>query len=430
MFASSFRLDLTVILEPEYPRHIKSILSCHLPIHIDYSYLTGASDMTDSALWRMRVALGHRDRVREITFRGGGECFRKFIKAANHHLPVLESLDLCFQCDQEPPEIPSTFLRGPDRSDLPLRRLELYGGSIAFFVSGFLSSAKALTDLTLQVTAPDPAVFDPSQVSSLLGCLQGMQCLRNLDLAIWHRDQDLLSQDSEGSHHLPAPKDTAIVSMSGLTRFCYYGPSTFWNHFLSRLSAPSLQDVEVVLLTRFPLPYLSRVIDEVREEFRSVSVTYNLGDFLLLSSTHLGEIDHSKPSESSFKFKMNCNPHLINSTKLTMTEELTLNHGIWWGGNSSREFIRQFRSVRVLRVNPFVPLIGRYLEQGDDGEEAVLPVLEEIKVSACHMGGYEGYELSEAEVMAAFEPCKRVGPPVKVYYRQWKEMQYRYARSW
>jgi hypothetical protein len=395
MFASPFRLDLNVIVGPVKPRHIKTTLSGHLPILIDYMESYGQGDTTNrSAVWRMRAALKHRDRVREISSQGCGVIFRKFIEATNYHFPALESLVLCFPRDEEPPEIPATFLRGPDRPDLPLRRLK-YVGSIALFVSGPLSSAKALTDLTLNVTTPTPA----SQALSLLACLQGMQCLRNLKLTIPLPGRNFLGQDSQDSQHLPVP----TVSMSELTCLSYFGPTTFLNHFVSRLSAPSLQDVSFMFFTP-PLPYLSRVIDEVREEFRSVSITFDMRIFHLFSSTHLGEIDHSKPSESSFRFKANCLPYSINlnSTKLAMAEELTLNFPCsrirrWEDVFPMRDFLRQFRSVMVLRVNPFVPQVGRYLKHDDDGEEAILPALEKVKISAPRLRGCSDEEYQHQE---------------------------------
>ena len=77
-------------------------------------------------------------------------------KATSHHFPALESPYLCLPHGHEP-EIPSTFLRGPDQSDLRLRRLGLYGASLSS-VSGLLLSATALTHLTLSVTS-NAAVF-------------------------------------------------------------------------------------------------------------------------------------------------------------------------------------------------------------------------------------------------------------------------------
>ena len=60
-FASSSRLDLSFIVGPENPSHIKTILSSPLQIVIEYKLFYG--DITGSALWRMRAALRHRDRT-------------------------------------------------------------------------------------------------------------------------------------------------------------------------------------------------------------------------------------------------------------------------------------------------------------------------------------------------------------------------------
>ncbi|KAN0125568.1 hypothetical protein V8E52_000775 [Russula decolorans] len=383
MFASSFRLDLNIIVGPRKPGHIKTILSGHLPILIDYSYRYRPRDIiTGSAIWRMHAALGHRDRVREITFEGFDLIFGNFIKATSYHFPALESLHLWFPRGHEP-EIPATFLRGPDQSDLRLRRLTLHDGSLAS-VSGLLLSATALTVLTLSLTPTNAAVFDPSQGSFLLACLRGMQCLRSLDLSTELDPRDLPSQDS-------TPKD--IVPLLKLTRFHYYGPTTFLNSFMSGLSAPSLQDARLVLDSKSPLFYLSRVIDDVREEFRTPS------------------------------------------TKLAMAEELTLNHfpssniTNWDDLFSFPEFLRQFRSVRVLRLNPFMREVGLCLQQ-DDGE-AILPVLEEIELSILRLTNYsdEEYQRRVAEALAAFEPCERAGRLVKVYHCEQTQMRYRNARG-
>jgi hypothetical protein len=233
IFASSSRLDLGINVGPEKPGHIKEILSSHLPIFIEYQCRITDIRVTGSALWRMRAALRHRDRVRKISFAGCAASFRKFIRATNYHFPALESLDLGFSYDHEP-DIPATFLRGPDQADLRLRHLGLSGPSLAS-VSGLLLSATALTDLTLEVTF-NVAGFDSSH-GSFLACLQGMQCLSSLNLTTPRRRHEY-PRDSQSQH--PIPKD--IVSLLKLTLFHYYGSIMFLNNFMSGLSAPFLQD--------------------------------------------------------------------------------------------------------------------------------------------------------------------------------------------
>jgi hypothetical protein len=414
MFASSFRLDLNIIVGPEKPGQIKTILSGHLPILIDYLRLYRPQDITDSVLWRMRTALRHRDRVREISFKAWDAIFRKFITATNYHFPALESLILSFPQGEEA-DIPPTFLR-PDLSDLRLRRLTLCGVSLAS-VSGLLLSATALTDLTLIFTSTAAVSFDSSQGSLLLACLRGMRCLRSLNLTT---PCDL--RDSQSQHS--TPKD--IVPLLNLTDFHYLGSTMFLNDFMSGLSAPSLQDARFLLFVNSPLLYLSRVIDDLREEFRSVSVTFDVDYFYLLSSTHLARSDQFKPS---FRLHANHYPDSINpinsipSTKLAAAEELALlfpDTALVAGRQYDlrlREFLRQFRSVKVLRLDrPFVPEIALSLQQ-DDGD-TLLPLLEEIELSVPRStkGIDEEYQL------AAFEPFvsarEHTGRPVNVFHRE------------
>jgi hypothetical protein len=417
VFASSSRLDLNIVVGPEKPSHIETILSGHLPILIDYHR---HGDITDSTLWRMRAALRHRDRVREISisFRGWNHrdvIFEKFMRATNYHFPALESLNLYFPRGSQA-GIPATFLRGPDRSELPLRRLGLDGASLAS-VSGFLLSplATALADLTLNIDVASSS----SQVSLLVACFQSMKSLRSLDLST---PIDLLSL----SQHLTYSTPEDIVPLLTLTRFHYFGPTAFLNTLMSGISAPSLKYTDFMLYTRSPLLHLSQLIDDVTEEFRSVSVTFDFDHFCLSSSTHSGKIDHFK---SSFRFDVNCSPYLIKSihntpsTKLAMTQELALFLTTWDITTlervfSLRKFLRHFRSVRVLRVNPFVREVGLYLQQIDG--EAILPVLEEIQlISYLIRCSDEEHQRRVAEARAALEPFvsarERAGRIVKVY---------------
>ena len=396
---------------PEKPGHIKKTLSGHLPILINYHPSLSPDgrprNITGSALWRMRAALSHRDRVRGIWFEGWCvNSFEKFLSAANYYFPALESLVLRIPLDRER-VVPATFLKGLDQLDLPLQHLRLSGGSLPS-VSGLLLSATALTDLTLEIPSK-PTVLDPSQESVLLACLKGMQCLRSLHLTTSHLP------DSQR----PTPKDIALLQ---LTRFHFFGPTRLLNNLMSELQAPSLQDIRFGLYNMSPLLYLPRVIDNVREEFRSVSVNFSMNSLCLSSSTHSGTTDHFKPS---FSFDVNHFPYSIDavnrtpSTKLAMAEELAFNCPSLWTTNwghvfSLREFLRQFRSVRVLRVNPFrfAREVGRYLQQ-DDGE-VILPLLEEIELSDGECKRHA------AEAMATLEPFasarERAGSLVKVYH--------------
>ena len=418
VFASCSRLDLNIVVGPEKPDQIETTLSRYfkLPILVDYSSRPGGRygprrEITGSVLWRMRAALRERDRVRAISF-GGGWPVDLLFDATNHPFPALESLVLCFPF-HEKPYIPTTFLRGSDHSDLPLRRLKLYSCSLVS-VSGFLLFATALTDLTLNVPY-DTMRFESSQSQELiLACLQGMQSLCSLDLTT--------------PNHLPGSEFhySTPVPLLKLTRFHYSGPGIFLNNLISGLSAPSLQNGCFRLGTISPV-YLSRAIDDVREEFRSISVTFDIDCFRLLSSTQSGELSYSN---LSFRFNVTYVSGRSDSitaifrtppTKLAMTEELALNFSRWQmtmpilSEDSLREFLRQFRSVRMLRVSPlsFAQRVRLLLQQ--DNREAILPLLEEIELS-----DGEEYKRRAAKAVADFKPFVsargRTGHLVKVYY--------------
>jgi len=147
--------------------------------------------VTGSAIWRMRAALRHRDRgEREISPRGW---YLSENLSGRQVITFPHWGALSF--DFHGPDIPATFLRKPDQSGLRLRHLRSEGVSFPSVASGLLSSATALTDLTLDVR-PNVAAFDSPQGSSLLACSQVIECLRSLDLKTSNGSQDSQSQHS------------------------------------------------------------------------------------------------------------------------------------------------------------------------------------------------------------------------------------------
>ena len=237
------------------------------------------------------------------------------MKATSYYFPALDSLVLSFALASDPQVgIPATFLRGPDQSHPPLRRLRSDGASFGS-VSGLLLSATALTDLILNI-AYNASGFDSS---SLDACSQSMKSRRSLELITWS-DPRLMSQHS-------TPKD--IVPLLKLTRFHYFGPTMSLNTLMSGISAPSLKYTRFILCrgNRTPLLHFSRLIDDVTEEFRSVSVAFDVDHFRLLSLTHSGNVNHFN---LPFTFHVNRSPDSIKSinatpsTKPAMAQELPL----------------------------------------------------------------------------------------------------------
>jgi hypothetical protein len=419
VFASASRLDLGVTVGPEKPDHIKTILSGPLPILIEYK--CPLREITGSALWRMRAALRHHDRVRQIAFEGGWANFDKLFKATNRSFPILESLILEFRCNGEV-KIPDTFLRGPDLSVLHLRRLELNNVSLTS-VSGFLLSATALTDLYLVINT----AFSSSTETSLLACLQGMPCLGHLDLCIFSSPLDPPSQ--------PTPK--YIVPLSKLTRFHYTGTCLFLGTLVAGLSAPSLRDVNInyYLATDWP-PFvqLSRFISEVEERYHAVHATFEGWDFHFSLLTQSEYIGHCNP-----RFKLGsvsyCSPESIAqmsnelSPMLTTVEQLRVTFdgfavhirldNIPW-----RRLLQQFSNLKALRTDGVDGAksyyIARSLLQDHEGlsdDLAFLPSLEEIVVGKDPSSTDESQCGRELAALQSFISARQqAGRPVKLSF--------------
>jgi hypothetical protein len=292
-------------------------------------------------------------------------------------------------------------------------------------MSGFLLSATALTDLVLVVED----AIESSTDAFLLECLRGMHCLRNLNLSIISKPLDHPSQNS-------VPKDT--VQMPNLTHFLFIGQNTFLNNLMAGFSAPSLQNVCFWIFDSLPILHIPRFIDGLSEQYCTVNLTFDghrEGDFCLSLLTHSRDIDHLKPS---FLFHTNRFPESIesitsssmSSTKLAAAENLALIFSLNTATVSEllhhfplRQFLRQFRSVKMLRLDPFVPEVALSLQQ-DDGA-AFLPLLEEIELSVPSIsrsaeGPDEEYQHRAAAELAAFEPFvsarEKTGRPVNVFH--------------
>ena len=109
---------------------------------------------------------------------------------------------------------------------------------------------------------------------------------------------------------------------------------------------------------------------------------------------------------------------------------------------SLRKFLRQFRSVRVLRMYPFISFIrevGLSLQQDD----SIFPVLEEIEVSISPLTNLDSKKhqrLRAAKARAGLERFvsarSRAGRPVKVTIeirskkKQKREMRVLYPRMY
>ena len=418
MFASASRLDLGITVGPKKPDDIKTIQSYPLPIFIDYKYqyMHRESEDITGALSRMLAALGHHDRVREISYEGSGLSgtnFDEFIKATNSPFPLLESL--VFRFKRGYVKLPDTFLRGPGLSDLHLRRLELKQVSFAL-ISGFLLSATALTDLTLRIDTG----FNSSSEPSLLACLQGMLSLCHLDLTI----------SIESPSQPSTSKD--IVTLSKLIRFRYSGYSVFLDTLMAGLSAPSLYNVGTWFFDEIwpPAVHLPRFINEIKGRHHTVRVDVEYLVFNLRLLTQSESINLRSPSVTLGPFLQSSSESIMRmssalSTKFATVEELWITfqvndisddlsaNVVAW-----RRFLQQLPSVKTIKtVGADNYSIARILhgDHGKPDELSFLPVLEEID-----LGRKPFYENQGGDELAAFDPFvsarQQAGRPVKVLF--------------
>ncbi len=371
-------------------------------------------DLTGRSFQRMRAAFKfHRGCVREISFGGNSADFKKFFKATNFPFPVLESLVVDFKRGDKA-KLPDTFLRGPKLSDLHLQRLKFEHATLAS-VFGFLSSATALTDLSLEIDMS----FGSPEVS-LLACLQGMPCLRNLRLSIPRS-----SKPSDFPLWPSNPGD--IVPLSKLTCFYYDGHHLLLDDLLAGISAPSLRDGDFSFSEAISLHtvHLPRFIGEMEERYdiAQINITFHKYSISLLTrsecTSHCKRKFELHSDRGRFPVSMEMSSAL--STRLATVEGLHVNviwltRGISYNAVPWRRMFQHFPSVRVLHLKgtKFYDYIAGALQEFTD--LALLPALEEIE-----LGRDVGFicESDRANRLADFQPFvstrEQAGRPVKVF---------------
>jgi hypothetical protein len=324
---------------------MKTLMSTdpRIPIIIEYNTYVA---VTAKDMGRLLSALKRPDRIRGIDLSSlTGTQLDKFFKATKCPFPALESLELRSNCDQVL-KIPPTFLKlQGTKQHLRLRSLKLHPISLTS-ISGFLSSATVLTDLSLSINSR----FQVPYLPHLLSQLQGLPYLRRLDLII----TCLMSHLGQ----LTKPKESFLLAK--LTSFNYRGDSTSLVFLMMGFEAPSLQDVDIYLYdqtqTLPPLPHLPQLINGVVEHYRAVQVVIqqNYFDFSLLAPSE-GDDHHSLRFRLHSSRSLGSNTHnwlmeitSMFSAQLSTTEELVIifesareGEVIPW-----RTFLEQFPSVK------------------------------------------------------------------------------------
>lgn len=403
LFASSSRLDLRLVL-PQKGGHMKTITSRHFPpLPIDIHYNCTRRSIPPNDMSRILSALKRPDRIRRIAFIGTKAILGKLLKVTNCPLPALESVEIR-DSSNGTLYIPATFAKG---SHLHLQTLKL-DRIFLLSISRLLSSVPALTCLYLLLihtnVGPPPAML-------LLSHLQGMPYLRRLDLELT-MSMGELSQPTNSTENF---------TLSKLTSFRYRGHSAFLNTLIAGFTAPSLREIDIRLRgsAPFPVPHLSRFIDDIEERCHAVQVileqTFSrvslLGssEYVGYHSPHFRLCSHLVPESI-----MQMNSAFLS--KLITTDELSVifldnaeaeQDVIPW-----RRFLLQFPSVKVLRLyRTNYCRVASALHQDHGDNLAFLPALKEIELCM-------GPPKDHASKLAAFEPFvsarQQAGLPVKV----------------
>jgi hypothetical protein len=392
MFASSSRLDLYFVLGSNQEGDMKTIMSRHSPpLPIEINYNRWVESLTTKEMGRILAALKCPDRILGFTLTGSADDLNKIFKAtARRPFPALESLALR-DGKRKKLKIPATFLK---ESDLHLRTLKLQHVSLPS-ISRFLSSAPALTDLSLVL---DTDVGPPLAMSLLLSYLQGMHYLRRLELDTTS-EIDGLVRPTKPEERFPLAK---------LTFFHYRGHSAFLNTLVAGIVAPAVREIDIDLYDIRALPPITdlpRFIDDIGERYHAVQVSIDRDCFhfsLFTQSEYVGRHSpHLKLCTDRF-FESVMHTSNAFSAKLTTAEELILIFvpmaNIPW-----HSFLQHFPSVKALRMpGSYNPHISSVLHQDYEGLNlAFLPALEEIEIFQSPFCYHESERVAE---LAAFEP--------------------------
>jgi hypothetical protein len=390
-----------------------------LPIVIDYnSSRRLGPGLKTKDIGRMVAAFRRPDRIRGITLHTLSTAdFDKLFEAAKSPVAALESLELR-DADRKL-DIPATFLG--EGSDHPkLRTLKLHRITLPS-ISRFLSSARALTCLTLVI---EPNVGPQPTTSLFVSYLRYMPCLCHLDLKINFNIIDDLAEPTES------------FSLSKLTNFSYCGYSAFLDALTAVFTVPSLRAVCFWLRdTTCPqFLHILQFINNIGELFYAFQLFLDSYCFRFEFLTHSEYVGHHSPrftlgsSISSDGLVRQLSS--VFPSKFVTVQELSVvledlgpeiqndeRYFIPW-----RSFLLQFPRLKALHLEGVDNLrVASALDKSDG--PLTFPALEEIKLYSEEFLLDEGGTSQDAEALkqaAIFEPFvsarRQAGLPVKVVF--------------
>ena len=344
------------------------------------------------------AALGHRDRVCEITLCPPLFLFDSFITMMQEPFTMLTRLEIV-SLFQRAPVLPDSFLGGY----APLLR-SLHLNNVPFpALPKLLLSTNDLVDLCL-ISLPYSWYISPEAMAA---CLSTLTRLKKFDLRFdYHPDI---------SGQLSSSPPTPHVNLPALSHFEFHGTSEYMEEFVTQINAPQLSYIRILLLNQLPFDmsqvtqFIGRIenfkvphhaVVEFRLEYADVNFsmfedTPNRTTLLVriprtaLEWRFFSLAEPSGPSSSPFR--LSCFESLAIFDKTDMR--------YWEGLEKTRwlELLRPFTTVKDLYLCEELALSVARVLRGLTGERAteVLPVLQRIFV--------RGRQKSEA-VALAIEP--------------------------
>jgi hypothetical protein len=242
VFGSPLRLDLQLLCTARTPVRETLDVWPVLPI------VVWSDDHESWGMDNIVAALEHNDRIYRLDLNPQSSHFEELLAAMQQPFPALKFLDLWLQRGDEPvPVVPASFLGGsaPVLEVLALNRIPFPG------LPKLLLSATHLVHLRL-LNIPHSGYISPEAMVNSLSAL-----IRLESLTI--RFEFPQSRPDQRRRRPPPPTRTVIPVLTFLR---FYGVSEYLEDLVSRIDAPLLRTLEIILLHQliFDTPQLTQFI--------------------------------------------------------------------------------------------------------------------------------------------------------------------------
>jgi hypothetical protein len=365
------------------------------------------------------AALEHRDRISEIhIFDELGKSVERLAVAMQKPFPALTSLYFS-SFYERPPILPNAILGGP----VPcLREFTLEHVTLSSFPEFALKATYLVTLRLLDIPDPGYISFAPGDIATYLAALPKLKSLTI----------QFLSNPSRHYYITTLPPETPVV-LPALEHFRFRGISEYLEDLVSRVSAPLLNQLSIVLFKDiiFDIPELHKFISRA-EKFTPLNHAQLLFDDLM-SKIVLGSPMHfelelicEEPGCQLLSMTDVCQSHL---PFLSRVVQLDICEDSWLVVGKSNEimdpslwleFFRPFNSVRSLSVSEsWEPLVGAALRELTGGRTLeVLPELQNLSLDELGPSG------SARDTMETFLALRRLSDhPIVAQRRKRQTLQ-------